>query len=66
MAGKVKGADLRNVKVTTLRPHANSHGRKYQKAQGDTYVHPRPEADINAGLVEVFEEKAEKKTPAGK
>lgn len=45
----------RNAEVKTLRVHSNQHGEKYTKAQNDTYVHPRPQADIDAGIVELVE-----------
>lgn len=56
----------RNAKVKTLRAHSNQHGKKYTKAAGDTYIHPRPQADIAAGTVELVEkaEKAEVKPKA--
>lgn len=45
----------RNAEVKTLREHSNQHGDKYTKAPNDTYVHPRPQPDIDAGLVELVE-----------
>ena len=46
-----KPKDLRNVKVKALRKHTNVHGVPVDR--GNTYIHPRPEAEIKAGLVEV-------------
>lgn len=48
-------SQVRNAQVRTLRPHSNSYGRAFQKKKGDTYSHPRPHADILAGLVELVE-----------
>jgi len=45
--------DLRNVEVKALRDHSNSYGSKFEKKKGDTYIHPLPEADIAAGIVEL-------------
>lgn len=53
-------SDLRNAKVKALRPHSNQHGEKYAKVKDDTYVHPRPRADIDAGLVELVQETPKK------
>lgn len=53
----------RNAEVKTLRAHSNQHGEKYSKKTGDTYIHPRPQADIAAGMVELVE-KAEVKPKA--
>ena len=47
----IKPAELRNVKGRALRPHTNVQGVPVEK--GKTYIHPRPEAEIKAGLVEV-------------
>lgn len=55
---KTEPRDLRNVKVKTLRPHTNSHGKKFEKGKGDVYTHPRPEGDIKAGVVELAENDA--------
>ncbi|WP_370189254.1 hypothetical protein [Qipengyuania sp.] len=55
-----KKTEPRNAEVKALRAHSNQHGAKYAKAQGDTYVHPRPQADIDAGLVELVAEKPKK------
>ena len=52
---KADHSDLRNVEVKTLRGHRNDHGDKPDKKKGDTYFHPRPEAEIKAGLVELAE-----------
>ena len=63
---KPKHAQLRNVKVEVLRPHTNHHGDKFEKAKGEFYVHPRPEADIEAGLVKLAESNEEKPVRAAK
>lgn len=51
-------AEPRDVEVKTLREHSNQHGDKYTKAPNDTYVHPRPQPDIDAGIVELVEKGA--------
>lgn len=53
MAKKNAKTEPRDAQVTALRDHSNQHGEKYAKAKGDKYVHPRPQADIDAGLVEL-------------
>lgn len=60
-AKKTDTKELRNVPVKTLRNHCNSHGGKFEKKKGETYVHPKPHADIVAGVVELA---AETKTKA--
>ena len=48
---ETKPEDLRNVKVKALRAHTNVHGVAVKKE--GTYIHPRPEAEIKQGLVEL-------------
>lgn len=54
------------MNVTTLRPHGNAYGKKYEKAVGDTYNHPSPQGLIKEKIVELASEANAKKAAADK
>lgn len=67
MAGKKQAdKDPRHVMVESLRSHQNGYGDKFQKAQGDTYMHPRPAGEIAGGVVKLATEKAASVTAPSK
>jgi hypothetical protein len=41
------------MNVTTLRPHGNAYGKKYEKAVDDAYDHPSPQGLIEEKIVEL-------------
>ena len=49
-------AEPRNAEVKALREHSNLFGTHFVKDKGSTYIHPRPAADIAAGVVELVED----------
>lgn len=53
-------AEPRNAQVRALREHSNQFGKSFAKAKGECYLHPRPAADIAAGLVELVTDEDDK------